>query len=302
MATGHIKKWVAEQVEGETIFKQQPVTLDPNKYQEVSLFLRQAQLVLFDEIDRTQGPKTYNTLSQCLSPVRFYGFSATIHRNDTAQLEIDATVGMLNLYTLSASDLIQRGVLVKPTIYWVRVPQDIPNPGKTYASIYARTIPNNETRNNLIVKYAKRFVTAGHTGIIAVNTLKHGKLLFKLLSMTNIRVEFLHGKHSGATRQKFIRLLELHDLDVIVTTLFDRGTNIPSLGFVIRAMGEGMSRSGFPHSHVLQLAGRVLRSCPNKHSAIIVDFYDPYPYVRDHSQSRLMTYRSESEFVIQHCS
>ena len=180
-----------------------------------------------------------------------------------------------------------------PDIHFVNVPV-MRNVGKKYHDVYKNYIVENQDRNDLIVKAAKKLVAANKKVLILVVRVQHGKVLSDLLEK-EFSVKFLDGGKSSSDRLKTIDAVKNGDIEILIASkIFDQGVDIPDLDALILA-GSGKS-SG----RALQRIGRVIRLNPksNKSKAIVVEFFDNCKYLRDHSEARIKVYESEPGFNI----
>lgn len=305
---GVLKRWdVKVTDEGKKEYKLKHCRVSTVYYTSIVDTILNAKMSLYDECDYL-GADTYTAVSACTKSIVNFGFSATPYRNDGKDLEIEAGCGRI-IYSISVSDLIDQGVLVPAEIHMYAVPRsiDLTKPAKdgkvpqTYPAFFKVCIKENSVRDVIITQITQEFVDQGKIGIILVNRLDHGKNLQRRLKDHGIKARFLYSKDSSIIRNKTITMLKNHAIDVIVTTLFGRGVNIPELNFGIRAKGEGVTKTNKPNSDIIQTTGRVLRKDPknpDKTKAYWADFIDPYPYLREHSQFRLDAYNSEKGFTV----
>lgn len=298
---GEIKRWkIKITPEGKKEYKLKKCTVSTKFYQSIVDTILDAKMSLYDECDNL-GAETYSAVSACTTSQFNFGFSATPYRNDGKDMEIEAGVGRI-IYSISVSDLIDRDILVLPEIHIYPVPRSVELKGRLpYPSIFKSCIKENSLRNLMITIIAKRFVNQGLTGIIIINRIDQGREINRRLKHEEINSKFVYGKDSSLTRTKVVNMLKKREISVIVTTLFGRGTDIPELQFGIRAKAEGATKTGKPNSDIIQTLGRVLRkdpNNPNKTKAYWVDFIDPYPYLREHSQARIEAYKSERNFEV----
>lgn len=307
-SSGVLKRWkVKVTPEGKKEYKLKKCTVSTSFYASIVDTILNGKVSFYDECDYL-GAETYSAVSACTKSMFNFGFSATPYRNDGKDLEIEAGCGRI-IYTISVSDLIDQGVLVPAEIHIYAVPRtiDLKIPTKNgkiphrYPAIFKACIKENSTRDLMITHIAKEWIDQGLIGIILVNRIDHGKELKKRLKNHGIKAQFIYGQDSSLVRTKAINMLKKRAFDVIVTTLFGRGIDIPELQFGIRVKGEGSKKTNNPNSDVPQFTGRILRkdpNNPNKTKAYIADFLDPYPYLRDHSQDRLDAYHSERGFTV----
>ncbi|PKO20166.1 hypothetical protein CVU37_01515 [candidate division BRC1 bacterium HGW-BRC1-1] len=252
--------------------------------------LREAPVVFFDECHHLPADTCYGLAMQTLGASFRFGLSATPYRRDHQDILLEAALGQ-NLFRANASVLIEQGFLVPPRIRFYAVPALKIMSGRVdYQEIYQDYIVENKRRNALIVEKAQALVAAGKSTLILVSQVTHGEALRRLMP----DVPLVQGSDAATKRHKIFRELQEGNLPmVIATTLADEGLDIPSLRAVILASG------GKSETRALQRVGRALRSSPGKKEALIVDFYDDAPYLKDHSLERLEIFRSEPAFKVE---
>lgn len=218
-------------------------------------------------------------------------FSASPWRDTGDDILIEAVAGK-RIFDLDASTLIKEGFLVKPKIYFLDVPP-VRNVGKTYHDVYRNYIVENDERNDLIIKSAKKLLEKGKKVLILVVRVGHGEVILSKLQDAGIATDFLDGQKSTKKRLSCIQSMKDGDIDVLVASkIFDQGVDIPELDALILA-GSGKS-SG----RALQRIGRVIRKYEGKKIATVIEFMDNAKYLRDHSNARRSVYATESEFEI----
>ena len=219
-----------------------------------------------------------------------FGLSATPYRDDRQDLLLEAALGP-KLYRANASVLIQKGYLVPPRIRYHAVPAFKVVTGRAdYQEVYQHYIVNNKRRNGMIAEQALALAGQGRSVLILVSQVAHGEALRELLP----DVPLVQGSDSAGHRHHIFR--ELQDrrrLIVIATTLADEGLDIPSLRAVILASG------GKSETRALQRVGRALRTAPGKTEALVVDFFDNAPFLKEHSMARLELFRNEPAFRVE---
>ena len=218
-----------------------------------------------------------------------FGMSATPFRDKGDDILIEACFGK-TIADISASFLIKRGFLVKPTICFSKI-NNMRGMGKTsYANVYKQAIVENEARNAQIVTMARRFYESGRKILILVKQIAHGKLLEKLIPDSI----FIHGSTGKKKRQKHLDIMRQGLPQItIASVIFDEGIDCKPLDTLILAGG------GKSSSRALQRIGRILRPYPNKKDAIAVDFMDNCKYMQSHSAKRASMYETEEEFNIE---
>jgi superfamily II DNA or RNA helicase len=252
--------------------------------------VKEAQLFIFDECQYAASETLQFLHRESTSARHRFLFSGTPWRDTGDDILIEAVSGP-KIIDINATYLIKKGFLVKPDIYFMDVPV-MRNAGKNYHDVYKNYIVENEERNNLIIKSAKKLVQKGRKVLILVIRVSHGELLKEELS-NDFRVEFLDGAKSAESRMATIQAMKDGDIDILIASkIFDQGVDIPELDALILA-GSGKS-SG----RALQRIGRVIRLAEGKERAIVVEFFDNCKYLRDHSEARIKVYESEPGFNI----
>lgn len=252
--------------------------------------LRDVPVVFFDECHHLPADCAYSLAMQTAGAHHRFGLSATPYRDDRQDMLLEAALGP-KLYRANASLLIQKGFLVPPRIRFHAVPAFKVVTGRPdYQEIFQHYIVNNQRRNGMIAEQARGLAEQGRSVLILVSQVAHGEALRELLPDAPL----VQGSDSASHRHHIFR--ELHDrrrLIVIATTLADEGLDIPSLRAVVLASG------GKSETRALQRVGRALRTAPGKTEAIVVDFFDNAPYLKEHSMARLELFRNEPAFRVE---
>jgi len=213
------------------------------------------------------------------------GCSGTPFREDNTNLLLEGLLGPI-IYEIDYSKLIGDGFLVQPTVHLVKLPKVISfDANAAYTTIYKQAITENALRNNTIAKIASSLKSRGKTCMILVSKINHGKALINLIP----GAKFSYSKSKD--RATLWHQLRIGKLSVLVTTLGDEGIDIPSLGAIIIAAGGESAIKVFQRL-------RCLTPSPGKKHAIVVDFLDPYKYLRRHAKKREKLYRSEPSFRV----
>jgi len=252
--------------------------------------VQEAQLFIFDECQYAASETLQFLHRASVSAKHRFLFSGTPWRDTGDDILIEAVSGP-KIVDVSATFLIKNGYLVRPKIYFLDVPV-MRGVGKNYHDVYKNYIVENDDRNDLILKSARKLVKEGKKVLILVVRVGHGNVLMDKLS-DEFRVKFLDGAKSSKNRMDSIREMKDGKLDILIASkIFDQGVDIPELDALILA-GSGKS-SG----RALQRIGRVIRRSKGKAEAIVVEFFDNCKYLRDHSDARIKVYKSEPGFEI----
>jgi len=224
------------------------------------------------------------------------GLSGTPWRNGDElytgdSLLIEAVCGeFIRDAEVTASELIEQGYLVPPTIHFISIPkkENIP---QNYQSIYKEYIVENETRNGLIVKAADKLVKMGKNVLILVKQIRHGDIL--LGQLQDFKTFFVKGETDSETRLYLKNEFENGNIQIMIASqIYDTGINLPNLESII------LCGSGKSSARVLQRIGRSLRKFPGKEKAIVIDCFDNCKYMTQHSIERLKVYKTEPGFKI----
>jgi superfamily II DNA or RNA helicase len=254
--------------------------------------LDDARVHILDEC-HVSSAATIKAIYKKINIEHLYGLSGTPYKNDDHELVVKSIIGD-QLLNISATRLIEAGVLPRPIIKFVNVPF-IPVPNSTYQSIYKEYIVENEIRNNIVLKQAKDLVDKKYKVLVLFRTINHGKLLYSLFKENGIRCSLLSGKDNLKKRNEIKSKIDNDEIDVIVaSTIFDIGIDLPAMSALVLA---GPTKS---YVKTMQRIGRVLRPYPGKKNVAIVDFIDNAKYLSTHSKQRLKIYSGEKAFKIIH--
>lgn len=237
---------------------------------------------------------TIQTIARkCKKAVWRTGMSATPWRYRGDDLLIEGTLGK-TVIDIRASDLIDRGLLVQPTIQYHYMYNDPRICKGIWQEVYKNCIVRNKERNERIIQEALKMSDEGRPTLVLIDEVEeHGKEIKKRLVSEGARVEFLHGKVAKKKRQKIIQDIKNHKIKILIaTTLADEGLNIPCLSGLVLGGGK---RS---RTKILQRIGRIVRLFENKTDAFVIDFIDDGRYVLDHSLTRIRTLKGEKNFII----
>lgn len=260
----------------------------------IQKMVEDAQMFIFDEV-QFLAADSFQLIAKNSKNARYrIGMSATPWRDDGQDLALTAATGKL-LIDISATALIEKGVLVKPKIYFFDVPE-LNNPSKwnkeVYSKIYDNYIVDNQVRNDMIIESVSKLYLKERKTLVLVKRKKHGLKILEMMPK-NIKCYMLNGDASSEERQAVKDLFNMNELDVIIaSSIFDTGIDLPMLDALILAGG------GKSSTRALQRLGRILRLSPGKLDAIAVDFIDNIKYLLEHSQKRYDIYNIEQGFEI----
>jgi superfamily II DNA or RNA helicase len=255
------------------------------------------------------------------------GLSATPFREghenttDPADMLMQGIAGKV-LVKVSATYLIERGLLAKPSIFMIPVlpehceaarDKDSRKAAKKaakWAAVESAWISDNPYRNQLIVRLCAALTNTSLNPLVLVQKIEHGKELLRLCAGTGLRPVFLSGGPKvhlfDPTCEGDVRTEQIEDSDsyvseyleggynvLIGSTVFDEGVDLPAVTAVINCAG------GKAFIRNIQRVGRGLRPKPGDNRAFIFDFVDlGHSWVERHSIERIGDYKSEPAFEV----
>lgn len=266
----------------------------------VQQMLDDARVLIGDEVHHLESASWTKVFQQIKAPHRF-GLTATAC-TDGSGLALIGMAGEI-IGEISAKELIERGVLVPPRIWFSRVPGEEALAKKIpYQTVYSRGIINSLKRNEQIVHVARIFKSEGKNGITLVRRINHGETLANMFCAAGIRAEFLRGSMSRGKRAALLDKLWAGEVDQVVAQdqILGEGVDMPGLQTVINANGTrggGSSRNSAEHEvgrGTIQFLGRGLRRAPGKEMFEYVDFTDTsHKFLAEASRERVRALEDE---------
>ncbi len=288
--------------EKKTVYEDQDNT-DVDKLR-IKKLIEEAECIITDEAHH-ESAATYQKINQASKGAYFrYGFTATNWREDNADLLIEAycTRPIVNV---SASCLIQRGFLSKPTIYMYHLSYPLIYANlkhSPYPEIYKALVVDNRDRHYEIAKVCLKALSLNKRVLIAVRRIDHGTQLLAVLHKycslkDKAGIIFVKGDTEDSIRREALGRLDTGDLRcVIATSVWGEGIDCPGIDLLINCKAQKSSIDAF------QLLGRALRRTPSKSTVSIVDIYDEGKYLTGHSRKREAIYKTEEGYSIKHIS
>lgn len=265
---------------------------DPSKNKHVKEEINQAKLVIMDECHRVAAPTAMNLMQSLENSSYRFGLSASPWRDDNADIVLEAVFGSVDV-EINASELINRGYLVRPIIRFINPKPVIYDSDTNYQQIYRDYIVENSNRNSKGIYHANRMMENDMPTLILVRYIDHGELIHEAFSNIGKYVPFLSGSDSSEKRNEVIQ--EMRDGKIkgmIATSIADEGLDMkPLSGLVLLGGGKSSVKA-------LQRVGRVLRPFKDKDHAEVIDFMDKAKYLNDHSYERMRMYQTEEEWII----
>jgi len=223
-------------------------------------------------------------LTNLLAPIRI-GLTATLPSTEEQKLKLEGLIGpVIGETTLEEGK--EKGILAKVKLQLIKIPtcpqiKDL----KTYKEIYEMGICSYRTRNRMIIDKIKKLNSEGKSTITYVNKIDHGIRILNLGIYLDSGMIMIQGSTEGEDRNQLRKdLQEKKIMNVIATTVWKEGINIPSVGAIILAAG------GKSEKELIQTIGRGLRRDTGKDEVLIIDFVDSGRYLAEHFVERLGIY------------
>lgn len=256
----------------------------------IKSMVSETKLHIFDECHMITCD-TMKAIYNNSMPDFIYGMSGTPFRDDESDLMAEALLGQI-IVDVPASTLIERGILAKPFIKFIDVPE-IDKPGANYQSVYKNYVVENMDRNRIILSKAKDLINKGYQVLVLFTQIKHGNILFDMFRGAGINCEILSGKDKTEVREDVKQKIANKQIDCILASrIYDIGADHPTISALILA---GPSKSSI---RALQRIGRVIRKHPGKNVCAVVDFNDNVKFLKNHSKKRFKIYSSEPGFDV----
>lgn len=275
-------------------------------------YLDSVRCLIFDEVHHLQS-KTWRKICRSTgkASIRF-GFSAT---PETSPVKLsDGTEGNKNeilegyigpkLISISAGELVERGWLAEPTVYFIQNKIDFDgNVLNDYQKEYGRTIVKDDVRNGLIARVMARCVKLGLQAVGFVRRKLHGRKICELLEELGVSRDdfaFVHG--NSPNRDKLISDFKSGDLKILFGTILSEGMDFHcDVGINI----EG----GKNQKQAKQKIGRILRKGAEDDSGDIdpsvdehvdyIEFTDKFhPHFQSHANKRKESYKNEGFKIV----
>ena len=277
-------------------------------------YIRNVKMILFDECHHIPANTCVDIANKCVNAYYRIGVSATPWRDAGDDMLIEAVLSpRIKSMDISASTLIKMGYLVQPTIYFVPITTVVQ--GKKFNDIYQKAIVDNDYRNRIIYQIITQMHKRDRKILVLIKNIQHGETILNALKKlipeeqnpitvahpksgkeTTVivrNVEFLSGNDGSLKRSAVIEAVKQDKCHILIASVIaDEGLDLPILDTLVLAGGGKSSTRAF------QRIGRVIRLYKNKKKAVVFDFMDYTPMLRNHSRKRKRLYSQEPEWII----
>lgn len=271
-------------------------TLDEQQKKAILDFVRTCQVVVIDEA-HSCCTNTIQVIMQQARAARYrIGVSATPWRSaDDLEILTYASLGPI-IHKISASFLIDKGMLVSPKIYFLKTPKPdlLVNQQGDYQDVYRKYIVENYERNRIAVKRIKEAYDRFEKIVVLVRQIEHGEIIGKMLEDEGVGYEYIHGSHTLDARKEAMRRFTNNVRGVIIgSAVLNEGIDLPCISVIVQ-LSAGKSKAQY-----YQQIGRALRLFDGKKRAIVIDFQDSgIKFMEGHSQRRKNSLKDESAFEV----
>ncbi len=262
---------------------------------EIRNLINDCQLLIIDEahiavvVIEYLAKMSVNSFYRC-------SLSATPRRTDNQDLRMYGVTGPV-ISKVTSSDLIKRGYLVKPYIYFVDM-EFLDKTSVTYQETYKNAIVLSEQRNSLIRDFAVSMKESGRPTLIFVDRLDQGNLLEEMIP-GSLFVPAKDGSDDSPItdeelnyRKRQLNRLENNEIIMIATQWANQGIDAPKISALV--IGGSVSSP----ITIIQQIGRGLRKAEGKKDCVVLDFKMKEKSLRNHSNLRIKTLKEEPEFEI----
>jgi superfamily II DNA or RNA helicase len=250
----------------------------------IQILLKKAKLVFYDEAHHSLSNTSKFVLSKCTNAELKIGLTATPFADKDEDMLVEEAIGDI-IHTVTYSELIREGFLLRPTIYFYKLPKfDI---DAAYPTVYKQAVVENKFFIGLINLLVMSLNNNNKSVIIQTDTIYHANVLHKAIKNSVV----LTGKDKTDRRVDVIQKIREKKIMCCISTLFEEGIDLLSLDFTINAAG------GLSSISTLQRM-RSITAAEGKISCGIIDFYHDVRYISKHSKRRLEIYKSEPEFKL----
>jgi superfamily II DNA or RNA helicase len=246
-----------------------------------SAFLKSVQGVIIDEVHVAPADTFFQVLMALENAYFRVGMSGTpLDRTDKRSVLTIAATGRI-IYTITPDVLIDAGVLARPRIKLMAMPQESELP--TWQGVYGECVVRSVVRNRAVVDMVRM---AEKPCLVFVKEVTHGKRLNKTLMKAGFNSDFVWGTSSTDARKSDVKRLVRGDIDVLVcSVIFQEGIDIPELRSVVIVSG------GKSVIATLQRLGRGMRVVAGKKEFEVWDFDDQgNKWLERHARARRKAY------------
>ena len=248
-------------------------------------------LTFFDECHHLEGREWRKPIIELDSYYK-YGLSATAFISRKKEMErsaiwLKAVTGEI-IYERTIREMIDEGWILKPEIHMIDFKNKNMDGLYPYSKAYSTGIVENEVRNKLIAKIAKKKVSEGHIVLISTTQKKHSFLIKKELetSIIDLKIQIIHGETDKNKRKKIFEDVKSGKINILMGTIFKEAVDIPEIGILIVACGGKSEKATLQRFRNMTKKEGIEKPCET------YDFIDSTNrFLKDHTKNRFNTYK-----------
>jgi len=256
------------------------------------------KMLMIDEFHHAAA-KNYQTLNKkCVDSYYRYGLTGTFMRPDGNDMIMHGVLANV-IYEKSASDLIEEGWLVPPTITMVKHTFKRVS-SKAYQAMYDILVEDNDLNHSIQEIAHVKGIDERKQVIILVRKIEHGEYLNRIIPES----VFLHGEIPMDERERVQDDFNNGKVRIVIaTSVFGEGIDIPNIDVLINAryqMSEVQTSQGIGRA-LRTTGGRNLfdKDYVGKRSCEVYDFnLKGNKHIAKHSGERIKVYKKERAFTI----
>lgn len=271
---------------------EEEIELTRQRHEGFHKYRQTVECVMMDEVQIVCSQTAYGVRFLFENANYAFGYSASPWRDDGSDLMIEASFGK-RIVDITATELINLGYLVKPTIEIHKTYYPVYDKKGDYATIYKRYIVENIMRNLQVCEDAAGQWGRGYNTLILVTQIKHGQLLEEILNKYSCPAIFISGKSGMKKRRQAIQDMRDGKISIMIaSTIADVGLDIPRLQCIVEA-GAGKSSVT-----ALQRLGRIMRPFDGKDECLFITYRDFAPFICQHIDKKKEIWQTEPGFEI----
>lgn len=252
------------------------------KDKEVSDFISTMSLVIVDECHEASA-NDYYKLIMSIPALGRIGLSGTAkeRESNTANVRLTDLFGK-TIYKIEKKELMEKGVSSNVEVHVYN--NSITTRCVSSKHEYDLLIVKSKMKNNVIATICK---DTEFQVLISVSTKYHGKYISEFLEQRGIESTELYADSDN--RVQLIEDVTKGKIKIVITTILQKGANLPYLCYWINAQGYKS------YVNIKQRSGRIERKNDFKLSTcIIIEFNDQGKYMNKHYLERLELYKKEN--------
>lgn len=268
---------------------------DPIALKKWNNFKKKYFCVVFDEVHHLTAETWHRVMMEFDVPYKI-GLSATAFPENEKEWErgaiwLKACCGNIRI-DIPTTRLIKEGYLLGPTVnFFIVEKPNLMDKGWSQ-ELRSKAIYENEYRNKLITKIAKKYTKKGLLVLVISNRLNQVEILTNMFDKSKISHHTITSRDPSGTRKEKVNDFTSRNVNALIGTVLSEGVDIPEIDVVINAEGGADMKNTIQRMRNLTIS-------QNKKRAYVVDFADlTNGHFAAHSKERLRTYRTEPAFKI----